>query len=85
MEAILLYCLTVFFAFFLINHADVLSKPRNALAPLVPSWMKYPLKCALCFTFWTTSALSLFWGFTPVIFYAPPLVMFMDLIFQRLK
>lgn len=78
--------LTLFFVFYMLNYSDILASLRAAVIPVLPKWISYPLSCALCFTFWTMGALCFFWlGFVPALFAAPPAVLFLDLVYQRLK
>lgn len=85
-EAVLLYCLAAWFAFFLINHAEMFDKVRAAAMPALPRWISYPLACSFCFTFWTLAAFSLLAGsWTPLMLYCPPISLLIELTYQRLK
>lgn len=80
MEALIAYSLVVWFWFWLINYADITSRPAKDLKKaLGPKW-GYPLSCAACFAFWTTLAMSLV-GWTPwwYLFTAPVVHLFIDL------
>lgn len=84
-EALLFWTLSLWFAFYLVNHAELFDRLRGAVIPVLPRWLAYPLQCGACFTFWTLSALSLFIGFTPLCVLCPPCVLMFDLIYRRLK
>lgn len=86
METILIYSFTVWFAYYMLNHSELLQKVRVALFPALPLWLGNLLSCPLCFCWWFTSALCLFWfGFTPILLTAPVVTLFLDLAYLRLK
>ena len=85
-EALLFYCLAIWFVFYVVNHSDLLAKPRSWIMPKLPWWLEYSVSCAICSTFWT-SIVMFFVGVIPLIFVfvAPPVVLGMNLAFLRLK
>lgn len=85
LEQVVLTALAIWFVFFLINHADLTAKVRNALMPALPRWLSYPLQCAICFSFWLLAAFSLFTGWNPLILCVPPVTLGIDLSFRRLQ
>lgn len=54
MIPLVLYCLAVYLLFHLACCADLFARPRAWAFKTFPSWLTYPLQCALCFTFWVT-------------------------------
>jgi len=86
MEALIAYSLTLFWAFFLLNYAELSSRTAKDLKKaLGPKW-GYPLSCAFCWGFWPTLAMSLI-GWTPwwYLFTAPVVHLFIDLGYSRLS
>lgn len=79
-----LYVGSVWFFFYLINHSVIFQKLRLAAMPALPQWLQTVISCAFCLAFWVTAALSLFAGFSVVIFAAPPCVLFTDLAYRKL-
>lgn len=79
-----LYCTAIWFFFYLINHSLIFQKVRLAAMPALPQWMQTMISCAFCLAFWITAALSLFTGFSAVVFAAPPCVLFADLAYRKL-
>ena len=80
------YICLVFLLFYLINYADITAQLRQAVFPLLPRWLGYPLSCALCFTLWFTLAFCyLLIGFGPIILEAPVAMLFVDLLYKRLR
>ncbi len=78
------YAAAIWFAFFVINHAEITAKLRDALAPLAPSFLKRLLGCALCTGFWTMSAITLYTGYTPLLLTVPVATLFIELTYLRL-
>ena len=78
------YICCVWFAFYMVNYSLIFEKLRKAAMPALPKWLQTLLQCAICFTFWITAALSLFAGFSAVIFAAPPCALFVDLAYRKL-
>lgn len=85
LEQAILFSLTLWSAFYLVNHADLTAKVRNAVFPVLPRWLAYPLQCAFCSTVWVLVAISLFTGFTPLLLWSPPLTLGLDLAYRRLS
>jgi hypothetical protein len=85
-STLLIYSLTVFFLFYLVNHADLFDKVRLAVIPSLPHWLSYPIQCAFCACFWITLSL---WYFNLadlwLVFTAPPVTLLLNLIFLKLK
>jgi hypothetical protein len=85
MISFLFYCLYMFFAFYIGNHSPLTEELRQEWLPRFPHWMAYSYSCAFCFTFWVGLALNFFGPFNPIVFAAPPVVLFINLAFERLK
>lgn len=85
MMELLFWVCALWFAYFLVNHAEMFARLRQAVMPALPGWIRYVLECAICFSFWILAALSLFTGWTPLLVMCPPCVLFADLTFRRLK
>jgi hypothetical protein len=49
-----LYCLSVYFVFYVFNCSDIAEKARVLAAARLPSGIVYALNCALCSTWWVT-------------------------------
>lgn len=79
-----LYCAVIWFFYYLINHSLIFQKLRLAAMPALPQWLQTMISCSFCLAFWTTAALSLFAGFSAVVFAAPPCVLFADLAYRKL-
>ncbi len=86
-EILLFYVLAIWFAYYLTNHAEMslLVKLRAAVFPVLPGWLAYSIQCAFCFSWWVLTALSLFTGWTPLMVLCPPVCLFVELTYQRLK
>lgn len=84
LETVILNAIAFWGLFFLVNHADLFSRVRNAVMPVLPRWLAYPIQCAFCASFWTLAAFSLFTGWTPMILWVPPCVLFVDQGFRGL-
>lgn len=82
---LLVYVLILWFFFYLINYSLIFEAIRKAAMPALPQWMQTLLSCAFCAGFWATVALSLFTGFTPAVFAAPPCMLFVDLVYRKLS
>lgn len=85
-ESLLLYVLSIWFVFFLLNHAAITAKPSAWLKQVLgPRW-GYPLGCAFCAAFWATLFL---WavGFVPlwILFPAPVLHLLLDSVYDKLS
>ncbi len=86
MEALIAYSLTLFWAFYLLNYADITALYAKSLKEeLGPIW-GYPLSCAFCWGFWATLFLALI-GVAPwwYLFTAPVVHLFIDLGYSRLS
>lgn len=79
------YVLVIWFFFYLINYSLIFEKLRKAAMPALPQWTQTLISCAFCAGFWATVAFSLFTGFTPAIFAAPPCMLFVDLVYRKLS
>lgn len=85
LECTVLYALAIYMIFFLCNYAELFSDLRNWLFPKLHPKAAYAVQCPVCFSFWSLSAMSLFTGFTPLVLCVPPVCLFMDLTFQKLR
>lgn len=84
--ALLIYCLQLWFAFYIVNHSPILEEQREIWFPRLGYAVCYSISCAFCFTFWSTLALQfIFPGLEAFVLAAPPIVLFINLIFERLK
>lgn len=85
MDSSLIYALTLFFFFYLLNYADITARPAQWLKQMLGPTLGYPLGCAFCWGWWVTAA---FWaiGWAPLylVFIAPVLHLFVDLVYTRL-
>ncbi len=52
LESIILYVLSIYFAFHVLSRSDLLARPRDYILRSFPKWLTYPLGCCFCFTFW---------------------------------
>lgn len=83
----ILYCLGVFFAYYLFNCSDIMESVRTwVLDPKrTPEAVSYAMQCAFCATFWVTLAalgaaqVPLSW-----LFAAPVINLFLIKILNRL-
>ncbi len=82
----LIYCLSVFFFWYLFNCSDIASSCREWVLPRVHDNIAYALGCAFCSTFWLTIAA---WIAAPIpaswIFAAPVANLFLVKILDRLN
>ncbi len=51
-DSLILYSLSIYFAFHVIARSDIMSQPRAVFERVAPSWLVYVSKCAFCFTSW---------------------------------
>lgn len=92
-----LTCLS-WFVFYMLNHATILNNARSALSLITPRFFVNLIKCPICVSFWAMlglqvmhlalfviGAITLFIGYIPAIVICPPLTLFMELAYQRLK
>lgn len=86
---LVLVSFSIWFAFFLINYAEVTGSLRNRVAPFL--WARWPgiayvLSCPLCLGWWILVGYCVATvSFTPLLFAAPPCVLILDLVFNRLR
>jgi len=85
MMELLFWVCALWFLYFMVNHAEMFSRLRQAAMPALPKWISSMLSCAICFSFWIMAALSLFVGWTPMLLMCPPFVLMFDLSYRRLK
>ena len=85
MMDLIFFTTAIWFLYFLVNHAEIFSRLRQATMPALPRWISYALECSICFSFWILAALSLFIGWTPLLLMCPPFVLMFDLSYRRLK
>lgn len=88
-EKLLMYCLEVWFVFYLINYAGFSARVINAV---IPQWIAYPFHCSLCFTYWLTLIVGIGLRYTTscsiphsFLLTAPVVVMFIDLHYRKLR
>ena len=81
----LLYCLGVFFFYYVFNYSDIAIRCRTWVLDHVNEHIAYALSCALCFTWWV-SATAWCFGTVPAawMFAAPVVNLFLIKLFQRL-
>lgn len=86
MTDFMLYCLFVWFWFFLINHAVLLMPLSGWLKDRLPGYVIYSLECPLCFAWWLSAAC---WSCLDLpglyVFAAPVVNLFLGLIYDRLS
>lgn len=84
-QSIFIYCVTIWFFFYLWNHSEILSKLRNFVYSRLNAVLAYLLQCSLCSTFWLTLVFFLM-GFAPAFFIctAPIINLFIELSFRKL-
>lgn len=87
MDALLIYALELFFAFYLVNHSEVFIEVRTWLWPRLPAPVLFALGCGFCFTWWSTLALLIAGVALPAsfLFAAPSLVMLLNCTFLWLN
>ncbi len=85
LETVILLSLSAWFVFYVINHATLLAAPRRVIGPILWPWLRKLLSCPICLCFWAMCALTLFTGFVAPLLACPPLTLFCELAFQRLK
>lgn len=80
-----IYCLIVFFWFYLFNYSDIAARCREWVLARVSDNVAYALGCAFCLTFWVTMFAALR-GAAPIswVFAAPVVNLFLIKSFQRL-
>ncbi len=84
-DSLFLYCLSIWFFFFLFNYAEITKPYAIALKEMLgPRW-GYPLGCAFCWSFHLTWFLALV-GSVPAsyILVAPVLHLFIDCLYSKL-
>lgn len=81
----LLYCLGVFFFYYVFNYSDIAARCRIWVLDHVNEQVTYALGCSLCWTWWV-SVTGLILGLIPAawIFAAPVVNLFLIKLFQRL-
>jgi len=84
LAAAILYAMAFWMGFFLLTYAEITGSIRKGIYPKLPSWLIKLVICPLCVTFWGLAAVSLFVGYTPMMIYCPPMVLFLDLVYKRL-
>ena len=93
LEKAIIYSLTVWFFFYLWNHADITEKARKFVYARIPEFLVYLLNCSFCSSFWLTLILAaiqvnlpfigaLNWIF---IFVAPVINLFVELGYRNLR
>lgn len=86
------YALAVYLLYHLASRADIFNVPRKWVIKMLPSWVTYPLNCALCFTFWISVILTCFvWIYAgiltlsaSILMAAPVLNMVLDMVVRAL-
>lgn len=85
LETVILTSICAWFAFFLLNYAEIFDGLREWVFPRLHPTALYIVGCPVCITFWALAAYSLFTGFTPLILYVPVCTLFIDLAFNKLR
>lgn len=85
LESVILTSLGVYLSFFIVNYAELFTGVRQWVSPRLHPKVAYALACPVCYAFWGLSAVSLFTGFTPLVVCVPPVCLFLDLAFHKLK
>ena len=85
LTSLVLYSLSLWFAFYLLNHAEITSFWSRALKEKLGKAWKQPLECPLCLTFWASLILIPVYGLPVYLLTtAPVLVLFVELTYERL-
>lgn len=85
LETVVLASISLWFAFYVVNHAEVTRKVRAGLLPALPGWITDLIECPICASFWALTAFTLLVGYTPLMWVCPPIVLLLDLIYRRLS
>jgi hypothetical protein len=84
-EGLAIYSLSLFFAFYVLNHSYVISDWVTSLLSEAPDWLSYLFQCPFCVTFWWTLWVAAFhlvpWFYVPT---APVVVLFLNLAYRSL-
>jgi len=84
-DNLIVYSLSLFFVTYLINYAEIFSKIRNALFPVLPWFVLKAVSCGFCLSFWVMLVSGFFLGHSILLLCVPVFVLFLDTIFQRLR
>lgn len=85
MNVIVEYALTIWFFFYLFNHADISYRLRQWIIARVPSYIAYAIQCSFCSSCYLTFALWLLFPISPwTIFVAPVINLFVELAYKKL-
>jgi hypothetical protein len=85
LDTVILTALSIWFAFFVVNYAELFDPLRQWIFPRLHPKLRYAITCPICFATWCLVAFSLFTGFTPLLLYVPPCCLLFDLIFNKLR
>ena len=83
----IIWTLGLFFAFYLLNYADLTRPVSRWLHQKLPPKIGYALQCAFCWPFWVTLAGYIIypdWSFWTILV-VPVLHLFVDLAYQKLS
>jgi hypothetical protein len=83
---LLIYCLSVYFLFFLVNYSLIFDAFRKQIENRSPEWFKTLVSCPLCFCWWFSLVVCFFFTSISLVLFAAPVVnMFLDMIYHKLK
>ncbi len=87
LSSLIIYSAGVWFAFYLLNYAEITSRPAKWLKTKLGAKVGYPLECPLCLCWWVSLVGFIVypdWALWTC-FAAPVIVLFIDLAYQRLS
>lgn len=92
METLIFPALFIYFIFHVLTRSDLCAPARALAKPFAPQWLIYVFGCALCFSFWSGVAYTI-WTvvttglliFFPILLFAVPVFnMVLDLVVKAL-
>lgn len=85
LESAILYAFACWFGFYLLARAKITARPRAWFMRVSPQWAQDVVTCPICATFWAWVVVCITSGYTPMVWWVPPMVLFLDLLFVRLN
>lgn len=84
--SLLIYSLSVWFFFYLYNHAEITRPTRDWIVPRLPSPAAYMVQCSFCSTFYVTLVGVILVAVpTSYLLVAPVVNLFVELLYRKLK
>lgn len=87
LASLFVYSLSLWFAFYLLNYAEITARSSKWLKRRLGVKIGYPLECPFCWGWWVTLVGYILlpnWALWTC-FAAPVIVLFIDLAYQRLS